>query len=290
MSIKQDLYNEIRRHKWELAIIKPEEFDEDLGISKAHFVKNPYKNKWFADPFILDVTDENLEVLVEEFDRFLKRGRIAKLSISKTSYRIVSMKIILDLETHLSFPAIMRNGGEVFIYPENSASGCLQIYRYNQVSDELTNCRILVNKPVTDAIIYNNDDCQCILATELPNPNGNVLKVFSPEDGSENLNCFQEIRFESNIARNGGDFFYYYGKKVRPAQICDGGYGMGLSLQELEIKDRHFSFHETYRLLPPKGYTGLHTYNQFKGFGIIDCRRYVHRSVLSFLHKLKHFV
>lgn len=289
MSILQDLDIEIRRHKWDLAIITPEEYDDDLGLSKAHIVKNPYKNEWFADPFILDVTNDTVDVLVEEFDKYIKRGRIAKLSISRTTYKIVSKKIILDLDTHLSFPAIKRVGGDVYIYPENSASGSLHIYRYNQANDELTDCYELVDKPLTDAIICD-DDVHYILATELPNPNGSVLKVYSMEDGRSQPICLQEIEFESNIARNGGDFFDYRGLKVRPAQICNGGYGMGLSLQALEIKDGHLSFQEIKRLFPPKGYTGLHTYNRYKGFGIIDCRRYVHRSLFSFLHRLKHIV
>lgn len=290
MRFKQDLYKELRRHKWDLAIITPEEFDDSLGLANAHIVKNPYKNKWFADPFILDVTDKTIEVLVEEFDRYIKRGRIARLSISKETYKVVSMKIMLDLETHLSFPAIRRVEGEVYIYPENSASGSLRIYKYNREVEELTNCGVLINKPLTDAIIYNNDDGYYIIATELPNPNGDLLKVYFSEDGRTYSNCFQEIKFESNIARNGGDFFEFRGRKVRPAQICDGGYGMGLSLQEFEMRDGHFSFREIKRLFPPKGYTGLHTYNRYKGFGIIDIRRYVHKSIFTFLHKIKHIV
>lgn len=286
MSIKQRLYKELQRHKWDLAIITPEDFDEELGLSKAHFIKNPYKNKWFADPFIFNVTDDTIDVLVEEYDKHIRKGRIARLSVSKKTYSISSVKILLELDTHLSFPAISRIANEIYIYPENSAAGKLSIYKYDPSNDEMTLYRVLVNKPLTDAVFYD----KYIFATELPQPNGNILKVYSSDDDGNNYSFLQDIIFESNIARNGGDFFDYYGVIARPAQICDDGYGKGISLQSIIINDNGFCFRELKRFFPPQGYTGLHTYNQYKGYGIVDCRRYVHRIVLGFLHKLRHLV
>ena len=88
------------------------------------------------------------------------------------------MSIVLDSEHHLSFPAIKRLGDEIYIYPENSASGSLVIYKYSIQSNTLSQREVLVNRPLTDAIIFDRGDCEMIFATELPNPNGNVLKVF----------------------------------------------------------------------------------------------------------------
>jgi len=290
MRFIQSLYKKLRLHRWDLAIILPEDFGKDLGVSHAHFVFNPYKNKWFADPFILYIDKDTIEVLVEEFDKKLKRGRIARLSISKRTYSILSMKVILDLETHLSFPAIRRMGNDIFIYPENSASGSLSLYRYDYTKDEIKFSGTLVYNPLTDAIMYDKDGSHLIFATELPTPNGNILKVYSSIDGTMPYNFSYDIIFDSNIARNGGDFFDYYGLPSRPAQICIGGYGMGLSLQTLEYDEKRYSFRELKRILPPKGYTGLHTYNQYQGYGIIDCRCYVHQNLLSLLHRIKHLI
>jgi hypothetical protein len=34
---------------------------------KVNWMKHSYKDRWFADPFILDVTDDEIIVLVEEW-------------------------------------------------------------------------------------------------------------------------------------------------------------------------------------------------------------------------------
>ena len=84
---------------------------EGLKGVKINVVKNPYKNKWFADPFILEEDENYIQFLVEEFDYGVGRGRIARLNISKKDKKIVVCSIILDLPTHLSFPVIYHVGG-----------------------------------------------------------------------------------------------------------------------------------------------------------------------------------
>ena len=82
-SIKQRLLH----YSWDLAY---GEFKEDVifnGVDKhnLNIVESPYKNKWFADPFIYKDSSEQLELFVEEFDHTIGRGRIGHLNISKSS-------------------------------------------------------------------------------------------------------------------------------------------------------------------------------------------------------------
>ena len=81
MNIFSSIRKAFSQYTWDLAY---GEYREDIfrnGIEwkNLHILKNPYKTKWFADPFILDVTDEKIIFLVEEFDSGVNRGRIAKL-------------------------------------------------------------------------------------------------------------------------------------------------------------------------------------------------------------------
>lgn len=129
-SIKQ----KFAHYTWDIAygIYSERIVTEGLKGIKLHIVSNPYKNKWFADPFILEEDDENIQFLVEEFDYYVRRGRIARIMVDKKDNKIIECSIILDLPTHLSFPAIYRVDGEVFVHPENSASGSSYIYRYDR--------------------------------------------------------------------------------------------------------------------------------------------------------------
>lgn len=44
-----------------------------------HWMKHSYTDRWFADPYLLEVTDKQIVVLVEEFCYKLRKGRIADL-------------------------------------------------------------------------------------------------------------------------------------------------------------------------------------------------------------------
>ena len=66
ISIKQKLAH----YAWDIAygVYSDKIVTEGLKGVKLHIVRNPYKNKWFADPFILEEDDESIQFLVEEFD------------------------------------------------------------------------------------------------------------------------------------------------------------------------------------------------------------------------------
>nr|WP_303776918.1 hypothetical protein [Bacteroides intestinalis] len=276
----------IRRYKWDLGIAFEDEGHRyDASEWNFHIIKAP-KDRWFADPFILDVTDTVIIVLVEEFSYRINRGRLAKLIIDKETFQLKSMKIVLDLNTHLSFPAILRDGTDIYIYPENSASGSSMLYKYNSEDDSVSVIRQLSNQPLTDAIITKIDDNFYIFTTEIPTQNGNKLSIYSALDDMESYKLIQNIILFDNTARSAGDIFVDNGRIVRPAQNCNGGYGVGLVFQEI-IKDSKgdFVLKELFRRKPIKNYIGMHTYNQYKGCYIVD----LHARRYPYLHKCLQF-
>ena len=115
----------LAHYAWDIAFGTYSDTIITNGLSgiNVKVVKNPYKNKWFADPFILEATENTIQFLVEEFDDKVGRGRIARLKVNKSNCRIEECSIILDLPTHLSFPVIYRVNGCIYVHPENSASG-----------------------------------------------------------------------------------------------------------------------------------------------------------------------
>lgn len=280
------LFELIRRYKWDLGIaFESEGHRYDASEWDFHIIKAP-KDRWFADPFILDVTDTVIIVLVEEFSYRIDRGRLAKLIIDKETFQLKSMKIVLDLDTHLSFPAILRDGTDIYIYPENSASGSSMLYKYNSEDDSVSVIKQLSNQPITDAIITEIDGNSYIFATEIPTQNGNKLSIYSTLDNRESYKLIQNIILSDNTARSAGDIFVDNGKIVRPAQNCNGGYGVGLVFQEI-IKDSKgdFVLKELFRRKPIKNYIGMHTYNQYKGCYIVD----LHARRYPYLHKCLQF-
>ena len=104
-------------------IMESEHFEVD-------WVKMP-KDRWFADPFVLDVKDDEILLLVEDYGYEKRKGIISLLHIDRISMEITARKELLELPTHLSFPAIWRKEGHVYVYPESARSGRLDLYEYD---------------------------------------------------------------------------------------------------------------------------------------------------------------
>lgn len=252
---------------------------DDLKENCIRWISNgEYEGKkWFADPFILDYDEKTIYLLVEEFDYKVHRGRIAKLTISREKWEVVDCKIILDLSTHLSFPMIWRENDKVFVCPENYKSGGWKIYYYDEDIEKLVPVHELVDKPLTDAIMYSNESNYYILSTFVPTPSGRCLTIWQSKKLMEQYNKVQEIVFNENIARNAGMIFNYEEKMIRPAQECNDTYGHAISFQQMGINDGEFSFNEIYRWYSkhPEYSIGAHTYNQHpKGMAVIDVKGY----------------
>ena len=247
------------------------------GRLRIRWMKHKEKRRWFADPFILEVNDTNIVVLVEEFDYERRIGRIAQLKVDRVSYELSSVKILLELETHLSFPFIFRQNNKVYVIPENSMSGYLSYYEYDSQSEELIKKGIIIEAPLTDATVLEYNKEFYLISTQLPDPNGNILFV-----RKLNLMTFRASKvivqkeFLKRYARNAGACFEYRGKLIRPAQDCSSKYGGGVVFQVFSLLENQVIEEQIDNALYPcsiKYPDGLHTFNQYESLAVIDGRR-----------------
>ena len=165
------------------------------------WLKHNFHDRWFADPFILDVTPDEIILLVEEYYDPIKRGRISRMIVDRTSFRIRHLDTILELSTHLSFPAILRYANNIYIYPESGKSGELVLYNYDSENGSVQRSRILCKGELADAILTSTLGDWVMFATEVPYHNGRVLNLYK-ENKSHLYEKAHEYIFESNVARN----------------------------------------------------------------------------------------
>lgn len=116
------------------------------------WVKMP-RDRWLADPFVLDVTDEEILLLVEDFGYDMRKGVISLLHINRVTMAITSRKVLLERPTHLSFPAILRKDGHIYVYPENAQGGRLDMYEYHPNTESLTFAQTICDDVVWDSYI-----------------------------------------------------------------------------------------------------------------------------------------
>lgn len=274
MGLKQILMH----YTWDLAygVYSEEILHEGLKNTKLNNVKNPYPNKWFADPFILEEDSTSIQFLVEEFDYSVGRGRIARLLVDKGNNEIKECSVILDLPTHLSFPVIYRKDDEIYVHPENSASGASYMYRYDRKMDKLVEPKLIIKQPIADAIIRQVDNCYIMYATRNPNANGCELIEYRSSSLFGPYTEYPPLHFELNTARMAGMFI----GGIRPAQDCYRDYGKAVVL----YNDKSVQC----RIEPTNWrYAGIHTFNTLNQTFVIDIKKYDYPLLYKIIRKIR---
>lgn len=253
---------------------------EDIITGKPlsfRWMRHKFKDSWFADPFILDVTDMYIYLLVEDYYYPIGRGRISMLKIDKKTLRCEERKPLLTIDTHLSFPAIIRKNNEVYVYPESGSSGELKLYKLQDNS--LIEVATLCNGAFSDAVITGFFDKNYCFTTSSSNSDIETRKqfIYQLNTLNQNWHLLQTILFKEKTARNAGDFFKVGSKIYRPTQDCNVNYGGGIIINEVELtSDGKFSFKEVCRFNAKYKNLklGVHTLNHYKDVTVIDAHGY----------------
>lgn len=284
INLIRKILRELISTRWNIGFVvyNPRESIIKQGIKNIHWLNHDFKNRWFADPFILRSDNEKIEVLVEEWIDEKRRGRISKLTINRKDFSLKKISTLLELDTHLSFPFIERKDEKLFVIPENCATGKLRRYLYNEKKEslELDETWAGVNAPLTDAISIPGElssERDLIFSTEFKKyggASGNRLGVYENNKSCTYYKRIDEIHFEDNTARSAGAIFQDNGKWIRPAQDCNKRYGHKVVFQEIKKEKTSFKLNEILRVAPSsrKWNLGIHTFNLSpdKTLGVVD--------------------
>ena len=243
---------------------------------KINWLKHSYKDRWFADPFILDITDKEIIVLVEEWYDPIQRGRISKLTIDKHTYKLKNLKVMIEADYHLSFPAIDRKSDGIYIHPESSSIGKLETYKYDTTTDSFRKVGVVSKLPLTDSVCKELGGQNLMFSTKLPDANGKELGIYKWDNELKEYIIQEYYHFNDNISRMAGNFFEFKGKIYRPAQVCIKSYGDAVSIQEVSFKDGKWDFKEIRRIYSPHPDLdlGFHTFNVYKDTIVVDAIGY----------------
>ena len=257
----------------------------------VNWLKHFYKDRWFADPFILDVTDDEIIVLVEEWYDPIQRGRISKLIVDRSTYELKQLKVMIDEGSHLSFPAIERKGNDICIYPERAGTH-LKGYKYIEKDDCFEKLGVVSDLPLTDTVITDLFGQRLLFSTKMPDANGKKLGVYSWDNAKQEFVPYEYCHFDENISRMAGNFFMCNGKIYRPAQVCIKSYGDAVSIQEVGFEEGKFSFREIRRIYSPHRDfdLGFHTFNVYKGVIVVDALGFRRPKLAHILRRIVNIV
>ena len=245
----------------------------DRQLKPVSWLKHPYRDRWFADPFLYQVTEREIVVFVEECSMETPKGIICELVIDRLTMRLKERYVLLALDTHLSYPAYIHHNGKVYVYPENGASGKLNIYEYDEGNHKLIKPICILDEAVADATILEYEGRFYISATKYPDTQE---KAYLYESYSLFGPYVQMVAapYQSDIrcSRQGGNWLIVGNKIYRPAQDCGKRYGGALSVRETIGFPNGVREEEVFHMGPVKGrYSlGLHTINFMDGICVVD--------------------
>ena len=256
----------------------PENLIEKKLLPQIQWMKHPYKDRFFADPFILNVTESEIVVFVEEYVFNNPPGLIVELVIDRETKSLKQRYEILRLPTHLSYPAIIRKGDEILVYPENGASGRLNVYHYDAENHKLVDPRLIHDDAIFDATIHQKPDGNSIMvATKQPDNLENAYLFCAPSyEGPFKQIGHKPFQPDRSCARMAGDFFEAYGQLYRPAQDCVLRYGSGIAIMQFDTTTNK---EQKVFTLRPQSYNynlGLHTINFHNGLCVVDGYGYLY--------------
>ncbi len=269
------LYLRFMRKRWNLGLIwgGVGQLLENKDITKFNieWITNPYRDRWFADPFILDVNDKYVIVLAEEMRFGNYNGRIAELHINRKSKTIENFFIVLELPTHLSFPNIIRKNGKVYVCPENCESGKLDLYEYDGQQKKLIFVRTICNDAVWDATISEYFGKKQLFTAKSNDYN---LDIYDWNDESQCFTLSQTVTSTTRNMRMAGALFEYKGEIYCPCQNCEKTYGGAVDIKRIKHCNGKFSFEFVKQITSPLKWRhhGMHTLNEYNGVAIIDAK------------------
>lgn len=233
MHIKDLIYSQ----NWNIGFcsLSEEELITYKQVKNVQWLKHSYKDRWFADPFIYSVSDREIVVFVEELMIEKPKGYLVELTVDKQTKKLIGRHVLLDLPTHLSYPVYLRHKGKLYVYPENGASGKLNIYEYDIEHHKLINPVCILDEALADSTILQIDENEFyLIATRVPDVQENAYlyratSLFGPFVPVSDI----PVQTGRNCSRPAGNWFNAYNHIYRPAQDCVKSYGNAISIMQV---------------------------------------------------------
>jgi hypothetical protein len=229
--------------------------------------------RFYADPFLMEA-DGQIWVFFEDFNYATNKGIIscAKLG-NEDAFEPVPA---LERPYHLSYPCVFRAGNDIFMIPESSANGTVELYRCTRFPDQWVLESTLLELPGVDTTVWMEAGVFWLFVTiQEPRGYGIQLSLFSASTliGRWTPHPANPISTDVRKSRGAGAIFRHNGKLFRPSQDCSGHYGRRFMLNEIvTLNSDHYEERPCITVDPiwaPK-LVGTHSYSHIGQLEVID--------------------
>ena len=231
---------------------------------------------YYADPFIF-ARDGVVAIFCEEYLYRSSKGVISVFTI-EASGRRSDPKIIVERPHHLSYPFLFEHDGALWMMPESSSAGVLELFRCDEFPLRWSpQGAVLSGRSLSDATLAQHDG-QWIMSAATNAGRASTWDTLSIFRADSPFGPWREdgggaCLIDASAARPAGNWAKVGDVWLRPAQDCRTGYGQGTAICRLDdLREGAFAQTVVGRLAPPPGSAsrGVHTLNAAAGFEAID--------------------
>ena len=232
--------------------------------------------RYYADPFVFTHAGRST-LFVEEYPYATGIGLISAVEITREG-PVGTPCPVLERPYHVSYPNVFAHGGVIYMIPETSGNGTIEIYRADPFPDRWVLDRVLVEgvEASDPTLLEHNGDLYLFATTrEGGGSTWDQLSIFHAAHlhGPWRAHPGNPVLIDAGLARPAGLTFFRNSALIRPVQDCRSGYGVGLAFCRIDRLDtEHFSQTLLGRLPPDKRWnaSGVHTLNVGGGFEMVD--------------------
>lgn len=235
----------------------------------------PDRGGFIADPCIVRGDHDGVDLLVEYFDHRTAKGRIDALRVTRDGALQRSTPVI-DEEWHLSYPHVVRQGGDLWCLPEAAARRTLTAYRWDAASSRWIGQPAMEGvRAIDPTLVRHNGRWWMIYSDRRLSDTENVCVAWSDDiAGPWTPHPRNPVKLDVRSSRPAGEIFLVDGHLHRPAQDCSRVYGGAVVINRIvRLDEERYEEVEVGRLEPdPRSAypTGLHTISMQDGYTVID--------------------
>ncbi|MEA2839319.1 MAG: hypothetical protein QOF41_649 [Methylobacteriaceae bacterium] len=232
--------------------------------------------RYFADPFPF-IENGRTYVFCEEYPYATRKGIISLFEI--VDGRPTKPRPVLERAYHLSYPFVFRRGANIYMIPETSSAGRIELYRADPFPDRWTFERVLVDDVIaSDATLVTWQGRDWLFASIA----GDGASTWDALGLFHAAGLFDEwephplnpVLIDAGTARPGGAMMVVQdGRLRRVAQDCRERYGGGIVLADVGELDAD-NYSQTVRTVlgspAGSGALGVHTLNSAGEIEAID--------------------